>query len=63
MAVVSKREIKEVLASFQKDKIPRLDGWAVEFFTSYNDLVSPDIMRVINEAKKGGHEKEYKISQ
>jgi hypothetical protein len=29
---ISKEMLQEVISSFQKDKIPRLDGWMTKFF-------------------------------
>jgi len=37
-------EIKNVLNKFQRDKSSGLDGWMVEFFTYFFDLVSDDLV-------------------
>ena len=35
MEVISEEELKVSLSIVPKDKIPRLDGWTVEFFWVY----------------------------
>jgi hypothetical protein len=32
MAEVTEVELKEIIFSIQKEKIPGLDGWTIEFF-------------------------------
>jgi hypothetical protein len=39
MEEVIEEELKEVLHSFQKDKIPGLDGWSMDFFVGLFDLI------------------------
>eukprot|EP01018_Ginkgo_biloba_P020280 Gb_31029 [translate_table: standard] len=46
MEEVSKDELKEVLDSFQKDKRPRLDGWLVEFFLGFLEVIEEELLRV-----------------
>jgi hypothetical protein len=48
-------ELKEVLHGFQKDKIPGLDDWPVEFFIGFFDLIGKDILEVVEESRKVGH--------
>jgi hypothetical protein len=47
-------EIKDVLAMFKRDKSPGLDGWTVEFFTTFIDLVGEDLVQMIEESRKLG---------
>lgn len=44
MAEVFQGEIIEVLHSFQKDKIPGSDGWMIEFYLGFYDLLGADIL-------------------
>jgi len=41
-------EIKVVLANFKKDKIPDVDGWAVDDFSSLFDILGPNLLKVVN---------------
>ena len=47
-------EIKDVLAMFKRDKSPSLDGWIVEFFTTFIYLVGEDLVEMIEESRKLG---------
>jgi len=40
---VTIEELKSVLFHFKKEKGPGPDGWTVEFFTSFFDLVGEDL--------------------
>jgi hypothetical protein len=51
---VNLEEIKEVLALFKKYKIPGPDGWTVEFFTHFFDLVGKYILEMIEESRQSG---------
>jgi hypothetical protein len=48
-------ELKEVLHSFQKDKIPGPDGWTIEFFIGLYELIGTNILRVVEESRLKGH--------
>jgi hypothetical protein len=50
-------EIKEVLKGFTKDKSPGPDGWTVEFFLNYFDLVANDLLEVVEESSVSGEVK------
>jgi hypothetical protein len=52
---VSKEELKEVLHSFQKYKIPGPDGWTIEFFIGFYELIGADILQVVEENRTEGH--------
>jgi hypothetical protein len=49
--LVSLKELKSVLCLFKKDKSPRPDGWTVEFFLHLFDLVSEDVLAMVEEAR------------
>ena len=47
MGEVTNIELLEVLHSFQKDKITGPDGWPVEFFLGFLDLVGDYLLKVV----------------
>eukprot|EP01018_Ginkgo_biloba_P003770 Gb_15008 [translate_table: standard] len=51
---VSKDELQTVLHSFQKGKSPGLDGWTVEFFLGFYEVIEEDLMSVIEESRSSG---------
>jgi hypothetical protein len=51
---VIKYELQEVLHSFRKDKIPSLDGWPIEFFLGFYELLEDDVLRVTKESRING---------
>jgi hypothetical protein len=52
MEAVKEEELKEVLHSFQKDKILGPDGWSMDFFVGLYDLIGQDILKVIEESRE-----------
>lgn len=54
MAPVSKLEIEDILKGMQKDKIPGLDGWTVEFFQHFFDVLGDDLVAVVEESRVSG---------
>jgi hypothetical protein len=51
---VSKEEVLEVLKGFAKDKSPGPDGWTVEFYLHFYDLVAKDLLDVVEESHLTG---------
>ena len=51
---ISKEELLQVLTSFQKDKMPRLDGWSIEFFIGFYEMIEEDQIRVIEKSRLNG---------
>jgi hypothetical protein len=47
-------EIKKVLEGFSKDKSLGLDGWTVEFFLNFFELVGEDILEAVEESRRKG---------
>lgn len=43
MEEISNEQLKFVLGSFKKDKSIGLDGWTVEFFHGFYDLMEKDL--------------------
>ena len=51
---VSLTEIKEAIKYFKKDKSPRSDGWPVEFFLHFFDLLGRDILKAVDCSRMFG---------
>ena len=49
---ILEEEIKKVLHSFQKGKSPGPDGFILEFFLGFYDLIKEDIRVVVKESRK-----------
>jgi hypothetical protein len=47
-------EILKVLKGFTKDKIPRPNGWTVEFFLYFFELVGPDLLTMVEDTRIWG---------
>lgn len=45
MAGINENELKEVLPSFQKDKSTGLDGWPIEFYMDFYEIIGKDLLR------------------
>ena len=54
MEEVSMEELKTTLHSFQKEKSPRLDGWTIECFLGFFDILGEDLLKVVEESRRSG---------
>ena len=54
MEKVTLEELKAVLNSFQKDKIPGPYGWTMEFFLGFVDSIGQDILSLVEETRLTG---------
>jgi hypothetical protein len=54
MKEVGKEELFMILQSFQKDKIPGLDGLPVEFFIGCFEFIGEDLRRVVEASRTIG---------
>jgi hypothetical protein len=52
MEEVSKETFKMVVHSFQRDKSHGLDGWPIDFFISFFNLIESDLLKVVEESRK-----------
>jgi hypothetical protein len=43
-----------VIHNFQKDTSPRLDGWTMEYFLGFYDLIEDDLVRVVEDSFNNG---------
>jgi len=48
------KKFLEVLRVFTKDKIPGPDGWTMEFFMHFFDLVASDLLEAVKESHLTG---------
>ena len=51
---VTLSEVEEVLKGFKKDKSADPDGWPVDLFLCFFDLVGPDLLRVVEQSRLEG---------
>lgn len=42
-------ELETVLHWFKKGKSPRPDGWTIEFYLSFYDLIGTDLLNIVEE--------------
>lgn len=54
MMEVSEKELLDILHSFQKDKSPSSDGWAIEFFPGCYETLGDELRWVLNESRLSG---------
>lgn len=47
-------ELEDTLKCFNKDKIPGPDGWSIEFYLAFFELIGPDLLRVVEESRVSG---------
>jgi mannosylglycoprotein endo-beta-mannosidase len=47
-------DIENILKGFTKDKSPGPDGWNVEFFLHYFELVGDDLLGMVEESRHNG---------
>jgi hypothetical protein len=52
--VVTKQEIWDILSQFSKDKSLGPDGWTVEFFTLFFDVVGDDLLDMVEDSRIRG---------
>jgi hypothetical protein len=53
-AEVTKTKLRDTMQRFQKDKILGLDGWTIEFYLGFFNLIGKDIVKVIEESRLNG---------
>jgi hypothetical protein len=51
---VGLEELRKVLKKFKVDKSPGPDGWTVEFFVHFFDLVGEDLLNMVEETRQKG---------
>lgn len=53
-ALVTSEELESTLKWFKKDKSPSPDGWTVEFYLTFYDLLGQDLLKVVEESRSSG---------
>ena len=51
---VNLEQLMKILSSFQEERSPGPNGWPVEFFQPFFDLVGEDLLKMIEELKIQG---------
>lgn len=54
LAPVMMGELETSMKCFQKDNSPGLDGWLVEFYNTFFELIGSDLLKSIEEYKTSG---------
>eukprot|EP00253_Pinus_taeda_P010868 PITA_10868 len=52
---VTEDELHKVLKAFSKDKCPGPDGWSIEFFLCFFELLKHDLLHMIEDSRISGH--------
>ena len=52
MSPITKGELEMVIKSMQKEKSLGLDGWIVELFQGFFELIGNDILRLVEESRQ-----------
>lgn len=51
---ITEEELLETMKSFKKDKCPGPDGWTIEFFIHFFDLIKQDLLRMVEGSRISG---------
>lgn len=51
MGEVTKEEVEIIIKSMAKDKSPGLDGWTIELFQHFFDLIGSELTKVVEESR------------
>eukprot|EP00253_Pinus_taeda_P017747 PITA_17747 len=51
---ITEEELHGILKAFNKDKCPGPDGWTIEFFLCFFDILKQDLMHMIEESRTTG---------
>eukprot|EP00253_Pinus_taeda_P012560 PITA_12560 len=51
---VTIEELEQTLKWFQKDKSPGLDGWPIEFYLAFFDIIGNNLLNVVEECRLSG---------
>jgi hypothetical protein len=52
--VVSEEEVQATLFSMQNGKSPGPDGFTVEFFKAFYDLIKENLLQIVRESQRNG---------
>lgn len=51
---VSKEELGATIKWFKKDKSPGLDGWLIEFYIAFFEILGDDLLKVVEDCRRKG---------
>eukprot|EP00253_Pinus_taeda_P001784 PITA_01784 len=52
---ITEEELLGVLRALKKDKCPGPDGWTIEFFTHFFDIIKKDLLRMVEASRISGN--------
>lgn len=52
---ITLEELEATMRGFQRDKSPGPDGWSIEFYLAFFELLGQDLLKVINHCSLTGH--------
>ena len=52
--LVTLSEVEAALKTFKKDKSSGPDGWPVEFYLAFFDLLGPDLVNLVDTSRRLG---------
>lgn len=59
---VSEEELLKVMKSFKNDKCPGRYGWTIKIFLHFFDLVTKDLLSMVEESRMSGKIHQYILS-
>jgi len=48
-------EVEQILKQCAKEKSPGPDGWTVEFYLGFWDILGPEVLQLVEEIRSGGY--------
>lgn len=51
---VSLEELEHTLKWFKKNKTPRPDGWLIEFYLAFFDIIGEDLLKIVEDLRIRG---------
>jgi hypothetical protein len=54
-------EVKEIVCSMPKDKIPGPDGWTQELFQTFFEIMGEDLHKAVEESRCSGLYQEHSM--
>eukprot|EP00253_Pinus_taeda_P015141 PITA_15141 len=51
---VTKEELEATIKWFKKDKSPGPDGWTIEFYIAFFDILGDDLLKIVEDCRRSG---------
>eukprot|EP00253_Pinus_taeda_P029007 PITA_29007 len=55
MMEVTREELEATIKWFKKDKSPGPDGWTIEFYIAFFDILGDDLLRIVEDCRRSGN--------